>query len=114
MGLPAGYERLSREVSTSFGGLRRVKSSADGKVYWLKSFSDEYPSDAILLHIDAELRSAELCRREAAAIARLNDDRRCWVLYGDASGEPLRLDEPWTEQAFSRAALAITRALAEA
>src|SRR5688572_630792 len=112
-GLPAGYELLSSEMSTSIGALRRVKG-ADGRVYWLKSFSEEYPSDTILLHIEAELRGATLHGGKSAALARLDGDRTCWVLYGDVAGDPLSLDHPWSVDSFARAAASMARALAGA
>ncbi len=112
--LPRGYEPVGALIDIAGGSLQRVQFEQDGRSYWLKGFHAEYPSDATLRRIEAELRVSVVGDSILPALTRIDGERTCWVLYGDHAGSPLRLDGDWTVEAFFRVALGVAAALSDA
>src|SRR5690606_27387349 len=95
--LPPGYRLAGASVRALGGFLQRVKRDSDGRELVARSADGDYPGDAAVRHLDAELGAVALDAGLGISrpATRVDGQRHSWLLYETIVAEPLDTSRAW-------------------
>jgi len=112
--LPNGHKFNGASWPALGGNLFRLTRQSDGRDVLARSAGGEYPSEADIRHLDAELATPILDDDALLRpVQRVDGLRQSWLLYEGVSGEPLDTTKVYSIGEFWDFACALTRELAK-